>query len=107
MRSLKEVDVDRVEAPGANQAVRVIKDVLLAEPFVNSGFRFMEIAFTAAGTFKVAHGLGFMPLDVVQSSLKGTGAVTWNYASFDKTNLSVTTTAACTVRAFIGAYRGT
>ncbi len=79
----------------------------LSQPLLNSRFKFFEIAFTAAGTFKVAHALGFQPQDVIHTSTTGAGAITWNFGSFDTTDISVTVTDACTVRAFIGSYRST
>jgi len=104
--SLKQINTDRIADSSVVEALEIIKDVLIPEPLVNSGFEFMEITFAGAATnLKIAHGLGFRPLDVLQSSLTGAGAITWNYAKFDNTNLDVTVTGACTVRAFIGAYR--
>ena len=103
--SLKFINTDNVQDESTVEALEIIKDTLIPEPFISSGFEFITATFTASGTFKVAHGLGFKPLDVIQSSLTGAGALTWNYGSFDSTNLSVTVTDACVVRAFIGAYR--
>jgi len=75
-------------------------------PLFRSEFLFFEIDFKGAVTKqKVQHALGFKPTDVIQTRLLGTGALTWEYADFDATNLVITTTGPCTVRAFIGAYR--
>lgn len=105
MGSIKPLDADSVTDSATRQGFKVIRDALTTEPLINAGFKLIEIAFTQAGTFKVAHGLGFRPTDVLQSSLLGAGALTWNYASFDTTNLNITVSAACTVRAFVGAFR--
>jgi hypothetical protein len=72
------------------------------ERFVGEHF---EIVFTQAETnFRLPHFLGFAPKDVVQTSLTGAGAITWNYGLFDRTDLDMTVTDACTVRAFIGRF---
>lgn len=69
------------------------------------GFKHIEVTITGAQTeFKIAHGLGFLPKDVVQTSLIGAGALTWNYSLFTTTDLVATTTGTCTVRAYIGTH---
>lgn len=96
--------------------LRDIEDVVLQRLFdllnnhflVNhqlDGFKHFELAFTSAGTSTIPHNLGFQPKDVIQTSLTGSGALTWNYDLFDRTNISVTVTGPCVVRAFIGAYQ--
>lgn len=66
-------------------------------------FTLFELTFTQAVTAqKIPHRLGFAPKDVVQTSLLGVGTLTWNYDKFDETNIVVTTTGACVVRAYIG-----
>lgn len=75
-------------------------------PFFRTEMTFFELEFTKALTLqKVPHGLGFKPTDLIQTFLTGSGTLTWEYNSFDKVNLVVTTTGPCKVRAFIGAYR--
>lgn len=68
-------------------------------------FTFFEIEFPNAVTNqKYAHYLGFMPKDIVTTSVRGGGSLTWNYDLFDAQFLNITTTGACTIRAFIGSY---
>jgi hypothetical protein len=75
-------------------------------PFFRTEMKFFEITFAKAYTnTTLAHGLGFKPTDLIQTFLTGPGSLTWNYDLFDSTNLVVSTTGACKVRAFIGAYR--
>lgn len=76
------------------------------ETILKGSFKFFELTFDSAVSGKlVQHGLGFKPLDVIQTSLIGSGSLTFNYADFTKDALSVTTSGPCTVRAFIGAYK--
>lgn len=76
-----------------------------AQKILKANWKFFELTFeTAVTNFKYPHKLTFTPKDVLQTSLKGTGALTWNYEEFDFTNLDITTTGPCVVRAFIGSY---
>lgn len=83
-----------------------IRDTLLESKITNGDFRFFEIAIPGAVTeFKYRHSLTFLPKDVIQTSLIGTGTLTWNYAKFDGTHINLSTDGPCTVRAFIGTYK--
>lgn len=82
---------------------RILEKAVNSETFLTGEFKFFEIDFTAARTnFKFPHNLGFLPKDIIQTSLIGTGTLTWNYTDFDDTFVDITTSGACTVRAFIG-----
>lgn len=71
-----------------------------------AGFKHVEIKFDSAeDNRKVPHGLNTAPKDVIQTSLTGTGVVTWNYDRFDDTFLDVTASGPCVVRAFYGTFR--
>lgn len=75
-------------------------------PLFKGNWKFFELSFDSAVTAKeIKHGLGFIPLDIIQTSNRGPGILTWDYDLFDRDNLVVTTTGACSVRAFVGAYR--
>jgi len=83
-----------------------LNDFFLNDALLRAGWKFFTLTFTGAVTNnKVRHGLGFKPLDVIQTSITGAGALTFNYALFDDINIDVTTTGACVVRCFIGAYK--
>lgn len=104
MRDL-ELVLDKIEDPVARENFeRIIaasrEDVL--GKFVG---RFVEYTFEGAVTnFKVPHNLPFQPTDVIQTSLLGGSTVTWVYDSFTTTDVVLTTSSACVVRAFIGTY---
>ena len=69
------------------------------------GFRFFSQTFSAAvKNFKIAHGLGFIPQDLIITSATGSGTVQFNRGLWDKNNLDLTTTGACRIRFFIGTY---
>lgn len=68
--------------------------------------RHVEITVPRAITnFRFKHNLGFLPKDVIPTSVIGAGAVTWNYSLFDNEFLDLTTTDEVVVRAFVGTYR--
>lgn len=75
-------------------------------PLFRGDWKFFEISFLGAVTNKaIPHGLDFVPTDIIQTRLVGPGTLTWDYDLFDRTKLVATTTGACSVRAFVGAYR--
>lgn len=68
-------------------------------------FKFFKFSFdTAAASKRIPHNLGFAPKDVLQTSVTNGASVTWEYDSFDRDYIYITTSAACDVRAFIGRY---
>lgn len=74
--------------------------------FLKGDWRFIEFSVGIATTnFKFAHGLNFIPKDVIVTSSLGAGVATFNIASFTRTHIDVTTTGACAIRAYIGSYR--
>ena len=71
-------------------------------------FKFFELVLNSAVTeLPLKHGLNFQPLDVILLSVRSpdTATVTWHYDSFTRENIVVSTSAACTIRAYIGRYR--
>lgn len=82
-----------------------VEDYIRSEEILRGEWRFFEIAITGAKTnYQFVHNLGFKPTDVIQTSLIGAGAITWNYALFTKEFLDITTTGDLTVRAFVGRF---
>lgn len=75
-------------------------------PFFRGEWIFLTKTFTGAVTnLNIPHGLGFKPTDVLQTSKTGAGSITFNYDKFTTTNINITTTGACVVRFFLGAYK--
>lgn len=84
---------------------RIQQEVSVDQEILKGQWNFIKITFSQAViNFKYPHLLTFVPQDILQTSLIGVGSLTWNYADFDRTYLDITTTGACTVRAFIGLY---
>lgn len=84
---------------------RVQKEFTQTQKILNGQWKFFELVFTDAVTnLLYPHKLNFVPKDIIQTSLIGGETVIWNYELFDFTNLNITVTGACTVRAFVGSY---
>lgn len=91
----------------AQENFRRLDAFLRADALQKGAFLFFTHTFTRAETkLKLPHNLGFQPSDVLQLSVgkPDTATVTWHYDSFDKTNIVLSSSGACTVRAYIGRY---
>ena len=78
---------------------------------IQGSWRFFQYSFTQNATnLKISHDLGFVPLDLIQTSARGLGAIVWNYNGFTATQLDVTISGTPTVgrplivRGFLGKY---
>lgn len=70
------------------------------------GFRFVEVVTTGAVTEgRIAHGLSYLPKDLLRLSVTGAGSITWLYSQFTLTQLAYTTTGSIRVRLMVGSYR--
>ena len=96
---------EQLEDPVARECFQWIVDFLRDVPLLQGNFRHIILTINKAETgLKLPHNLGFKPEDIIQTSLTGAGTITYNYSSFDNTNLNITTTGACVVRLFAGRY---
>lgn len=85
---------------------RIQAELTETQVLLKGNWKFFEITFDSAVTdFDYPHRLGFVPKDVLQTYITPGEAILWNRDGFDRTNINVTTTGACTVRAFIGTYQ--
>lgn len=103
----KKLLVQQVQDQYVRENAQRVNNYLAAQVFLNSNWGFFEIVEQTNGTFVLPHGLGFQPLDVIQTSIKGTGSITWNYAQFTPEDFSFTTAGTSTsdplhVRLFLG-----
>lgn len=106
MNYLKPLSLEDLEDPDIRENFKRLQDYLKAEPVLKGQFNFFEIKVDSAVTLqKFAHNLGFAPQDVIQTSIIGTGQLTWNYENFDRNYIVFTTTGPCKVRVFVGNYQ--
>ncbi len=99
-----------IEDPYVQENFIRLKEAFVENPLLRGQWRFMELTFKGNLTAEaIPHRLGFIPTDVLQTALKGTGTLTWLYATFDEENVYVTTSGTSAtdpliVRAFIGRF---
>lgn len=100
-------NIDKIETfEDVRLALESVKSVFKDLTLNKGEWKFVEITLTDAVTdFTYSHKLNFIPRDVIQVSVKGSGVITWHYDDFDSTNIVLSSTAACTVRAYIGRHR--
>lgn len=106
-----EFRIDRITDPILREFAQRVSEEFRNQPYLRGQWRFVEITFTSNITnYKYPHNLGFVPNILNQVWKSGTGTVTWNYSSFDATNLDLTTASTSAtdpliVRAFVGNFR--
>ena len=102
---MKKFDYSKIEDDILRAYIKDLQTEINTQDVLKCKFKLFYIEFTQAETNKsVPHNLDFVPDSIVQLSLTGAGSVTFNYTSFDKDNLDLTTTDACKVRFLAGKY---
>lgn len=87
-------------------ALQSVREAFQSTVLNKGEWKFFEIVLNGpVSEFTYSHKLSFIPKDVIQVSVTGGAQVTWHYDDFDRTNLVLSSTAACTVRAYIGRYK--
>jgi hypothetical protein len=93
-----------IQDSDVKSALEQIESYVNVQPFLKGEFKFYSISITGAVTnYKFPHNLGFVPKDVLVTSVIGSSP-TWNYSLFDATNLDITVAGTTVIRAFIGRY---
>jgi hypothetical protein len=82
-----------------------LQDYLNASSLLRGNYSFRELTLGAVTNHNVAHSLGFVPVDIIQTYVSDGADVIWHYDNFTSTTLQVSTTKACTVRAYIGRHK--
>ncbi len=68
-----------------------LQDKLSADILTSGQWRLMELTFSEDATQRgIPHNLGFVPLDVIETSIKGTGTLTYNFGLFTEQDVVVT-----------------
>lgn len=97
--------------PAIRQNFSKVQDFVRDSNILTAQFKHFEYTFTATQNNKqIPHKLGFLPQDLIQTFLTGSGTVTWNYSLFTDTLLdvtiggTVTSTSPTVVRFLLGRY---
>ncbi len=95
-----------IEDQFAQENFKRLGDYAAKYPLFRCNFQFLSISIPAAGTNqKFAHGLDFVPLDVIIMHNSNNVNITLNYLRFDNTNLDITSSGATTLRCLVGRYQ--
>lgn len=94
---LRQLPLDNIEDLPTRQALQWTQDFIKSFDVINAGFKFFQLTFKSNVTAQaVPHNLGFLPSDIIQTSLVGTGTLSFNYKNFTDKNLIITTTGTST-----------
>lgn len=97
-----QISLTDIKDTPTRSALETIRDAHNASELNLGGFKLMTIDLDVAVTeMAIGHKLGFIPTDIIVTKHVG-GTVTWNYDSFTKDALSLTTSGAVSLRALVG-----
>jgi hypothetical protein len=101
---IKRTDLGKIEDKYIREALELIySEIDSNQQILRGNWSFRTITVEGSGTHSFKHNLGFIPSDVILLSYNG-AAPTFNYSSFDKDNISLTTSGDSTIRCFLGKY---
>jgi hypothetical protein len=94
-----------MEDEKVRESLQWMYEYIIAQPLLNGKFEFLTVTVTSAVTdLAVPHNLPFVPKDIILTSVSNSATVTFKYDSFTSSTITLTTSAACTVRFFGGSY---
>jgi hypothetical protein len=101
------INLDNIKTlADVRDALQQIKESIDGSVLEKGEWFFVEIDVTAAATdLGYSHNQRFTPKDVIQLSASNGATVTWHFDDFDSTNVYLSTTGPCTVRAYVGRHR--
>lgn len=107
---LRQPTLEQIQDVAVRESLQWFLDYLSAAPLLQGEWKYFELSFeTSFSTqVKVAHGLPFVPKDIIQTAVVKTGGTTpvvsFQVEQFDRTHLYITTQHPCVVRFFAGRY---
>jgi hypothetical protein len=96
-----------IQDPYARENFNRLESYARDLPLGKGLFKFLTATLTAKtypATVSFAHTLGFVPKDVIQTSVIGPGTLVWEYADFTRDEVFATISDSVTFRAFFGSY---
>lgn len=86
-----KLSLSQIQDGHARDNFQKLQDFLADQAVLRSSFKILEFTFSKNGANqRVSHNLGFQPKDLIQTSLRGSGTLTWNYSRFDGQYLDAT-----------------
>jgi len=102
---ISEVKLGLITDPIIREAITSLYEDLRNIALLKAEFKHVEITFDAAVTdFKFYHGFSFIPTHVITGFVTNNANVIWDLDESTKDYILLTTSDACTVRAFLGRY---
>lgn len=99
------LDINDVPEKFSKENFRKIAEFVSKTAILLANFEHFEINIDGAKAhFKYTHNLGFIPKDIIVTSVTGNGVVTFNVEEFTKEAIDITSTGKCTIRFFAGTY---
>lgn len=69
---------------------RRLQTTLKADLITSAGWKKFDETFIKNDSYSFQHGLSFIPEDVLQTRLTGTGTIVYEYVEFTRTHIKVT-----------------
>lgn len=89
---LRQLPLENIADLPTRQSLQWISDFLGPIQILNASFNLFQLTFKSNITAqKIPHNLGFLPLDIIQTSLTGTGSITFLQKNFTDQNFVITT----------------
>jgi hypothetical protein len=108
---LRQPTLEQVQDLAVRESLQWFLDYLSDVAILQGEWKYFEqtFNFTSSTQTKIAHGLPFIPKDVIQTALvkttSSTPTVQFDFELFDRTHIYITTTQPCVVRFFLGRHR--
>jgi hypothetical protein len=97
---MKKLDLSQIDSPVARENFRKLDEEIQASPFHNGQWQLFDIRFGASGTYRVAHQLGFIPLDILVTH--DTAGFAYDHEDFTSDQITVTIAGEGRVRFLLG-----
>ena len=105
-KQLRRPNFEQIEDVWVREGMQYLYERLLAEAIISSRFSFFEYTFDGAvSDIQVRHNLGYIPKDIIVTGVNPqAGAFTYKAELSTTSTITVSTSAACVVRLFMGNY---
>lgn len=98
---MKKLDLSQIDNPVARENFRKLDaEFSGGNPFLTGNWQFFDIRFGASGDYRVAHQLGFLPLDIIITH--DTAGFAYDHADFTDEAITITTAGDGRVRFLLG-----
>ena len=95
------ISLNNITDPQIRDTFASIKSTVETDTILKGTWKLYDISLASASTVRYQHRLGFIPTDVIVTSVRG-ASVTFDYDSFDKEIIVFTSTGKTRIRFFAG-----